>query len=34
MTLTTGWALYVVVPFLLFAAGVVVMLAAGKKPWR
>ena len=31
MTLTWGWALYVVVPFLLFVAGVVGVLAAAHR---
>lgn len=34
MTLTWGWALYVVVPFLLFVAVVVVVLATVRRRWR
>jgi hypothetical protein len=34
LTLTWGWALYVVVPFLLFVAVLVVVLAIVRRPWR
>ena len=34
MTLTWGWALDVVVPFLLFVAVLVVVLAMVRRRWR
>jgi len=34
MTLTWGWALYVLVPFLLFVVGVVVLIPGIRRFWR
>jgi len=34
MTLTWGWALYVVVPFLLFVAVLVIFVPGVRRFWR